>query len=55
MPFCQLFRFADKYDIIMMILGTFGALALGAATPVFIYLWGKFTDVFEQGGDAMVE
>ena len=42
-------------DIIMMIFGTFGALALGAATPVFIYLWGQFTDVFGQGGDAMVE
>ena len=42
----ELFRFADSYDYIMMVLGTLGAVGLGASTPLFILFWGDFTDVF---------
>ena len=50
-----MFRFADKFDILMMVLGTFGGLALGASTPVFILFWGQFTDVFNSSIDVIVE
>jgi hypothetical protein len=49
-----MFRFADKYDKIMMVIGTFGGLALGAATPVFILFWGQFTNVFSLSTDIIV-
>lgn len=39
----------------MMLIGTLGGLALGAATPVFIYFWGQFTDVFSQPPDVIVD
>jgi ATP-binding cassette subfamily B (MDR/TAP) protein 1 len=42
----SMFRFADKYDYLMMGVGTFGALCLGASTPLFILFWGDFTNVF---------
>jgi len=41
-----MFRFADKYDVFMMIVGTFGGLALGVCAPIFILFWGQFTNVF---------
>lgn len=44
--FFELFRFADSYDYIMMVLGTIGAIGLGASTPLFILFWGDFTNVF---------
>jgi ATP-binding cassette, subfamily B (MDR/TAP), member 1 len=50
-----LFRFADKWDYLMMTLGTLGGLGLGAATPVFILFWGNFTDVFSSGPDVIVD
>ncbi len=49
-----MFRFADKYDKIMMFVGTFGGLALGATTPVFILFWGDFTNVFSSSIDSIV-
>ena len=55
MPFFSLFRFADNFDILMMVIGTIGALALGASTPVFILIWGEFTDVFGLAPDLIVE
>lgn len=45
-PLLKMFRFADKYDYIMMAFGTLGAICLGAATPLFILFWGDFTNVF---------
>ena len=54
-PFFSLFRFADNFDILMMVIGTIGALALGASTPVFILIWGEFTDVFGLAPDLIVE
>jgi ATP-binding cassette subfamily B (MDR/TAP) protein 1 len=39
----------------MMFFGTIGALALGAATPLFILFWGDFTNVFGSSTDQIVE
>jgi len=50
-----MFRFADSYDKLMMVLGSFGGLALGASTPIFILFWGEFTDVFSSNIDVIVE
>ena len=38
----------------MMFFGTLGALGLGAATPVFIFFWGQFTNVFGESVDQIV-
>jgi ATP-binding cassette subfamily B (MDR/TAP) protein 1 len=50
----QLFRFATKADIILMVLGSIAALAMGASLPAFALLWGSMTDSFAEGGDTMV-
>ena len=50
-----MFRFADKTDYLLMFLGTFGALGLGASTPLFILFWGDFTNVFGDSMDTIVE
>lgn len=44
--FCQMFRFATKFDIILMICGTIGAIAMGVAFPAFAYIWGDMIDSF---------
>ena len=49
-----MFRFANKTDYILMIVGSIAALAMGAALPAFALLWGQMTDSFNKGGDAMV-
>ena len=47
-------RFADKFDYFLMIIGTFGGLALGVCAPIFILFWGQFTDVFGSSVDQIV-
>jgi ATP-binding cassette subfamily B (MDR/TAP) protein 1 len=41
-----LFRFANKTDYILMVVGSIAALAMGAALPAFALLWGSMTDSF---------
>ena len=43
--FCQ-FRFADNIDILLMVLGTIGALANGIALPSLMIVFGEMTDSF---------
>jgi len=38
-----------------MIFGTIGALLVGGATPMFIYFWGEFTDVFQLSTETIVD
>lgn len=45
-PFFSLFRFADRTDYILIIVGSIFALALGAALPCFVLFWGDMTDAF---------
>jgi ATP-binding cassette subfamily B (MDR/TAP) protein 1 len=54
-PFLKLFRFATKADIILIVIGSIAALAMGAAMPIFALLWGSMTDAFAKGGDEMVD
>lgn len=42
-------------DIILILVGSLAALSMGAAIPVFDFLWGQMTDTFAKGGDPMVE
>ena len=50
-----MFRFADKLDIIMMTVGTVGALCLGASTPLFVMFWGDFTNTLSESSDNIVD
>ncbi len=52
--FCELFRFATKFDYILMIMGSIAAIAMGVAMPAFAYIWGSMTDSFTTI-DNMVE
>ncbi|XP_028548541.1 ABC transporter B family member 4 [Dendrobium catenatum] len=49
LPFYRLFGLADSIDIILMILGTAGAIANGAAMPICMLLGGKITDSYGAG------
>jgi ATP-binding cassette subfamily B (MDR/TAP) protein 1 len=44
--FFKLFRFADRIDMFLMVIGSIAALADGAAMPLFVLLWGNMTDAF---------
>ncbi|CAF4068150.1 unnamed protein product, partial [Rotaria sordida] len=44
--FSSLFRFANKIDIICIIIGTFAALAHGAAFPLMLLVFGNLVDIF---------
>lgn len=45
----ELFRFAKKADIILMVVGSIGAAAMGVAMPSFALLWGNMTNSFGSG------
>ncbi|KAL0853858.1 hypothetical protein Bca101_059010 [Brassica carinata] len=46
--FHKLFAFADSFDIILMILGTIGAVGNGLGFPIMTILFGDVIDVFGQ-------
>ncbi|KAG8384714.1 hypothetical protein BUALT_Bualt04G0147000 [Buddleja alternifolia] len=46
LPFYQLFSFADKYDYILMISGSLGAIIHGSSMPVFFLLFGQMVNGF---------
>ncbi|KAH7281015.1 hypothetical protein KP509_36G025500 [Ceratopteris richardii] len=43
-PVYKLFSFADKLDYLIMLIGSLGAAAHGAAVPVFFIFFGKLID-----------
>lgn len=45
-PFYKLFSFADTADILLMILGSVGAVANGAALPISTILFGRIVQSF---------
>ena len=47
-PFIKLFSFADSTDILLMILGTIGALGNGISFPIMSILFGDLTNSFGQ-------
>ncbi|CAI7780581.1 unnamed protein product [Closterium sp. NIES-53] len=44
----QLFKFADKWDILLMIVGSVCAVGLGMAMPMISLLFGELTNAFGQ-------
>ncbi|CAI5470840.1 unnamed protein product [Closterium sp. Yama58-4] len=44
----QLFKFADKWDILLMIVGSVCAIGLGMAMPMISLLFGELTNAFGQ-------
>ncbi|KAK4409876.1 ABC transporter B family member 19 [Sesamum angolense] len=46
LPFYQLFSFADKYDYLLMISGSIGAVIHGSSMPVFFLLFGEMVNGF---------
>jgi ATP-binding cassette, subfamily B (MDR/TAP), member 1 len=45
-PFYKLFAFADSKDVVLMLLGTVGSIANGAALPFMTVLFGNLIDAF---------
>ncbi|XWS32858.1 hypothetical protein CRYUN_Cryun22dG0026200 [Craigia yunnanensis] len=46
LPFYQLFTFADKYDYLLMISGSLGAIIHGSSMPFFFLLFGEMVNGF---------
>ncbi|KAL6960744.1 ABC transporter B member 19, partial [Sarracenia purpurea var. burkii] len=46
LPFYQLFSFADKFDWLLMISGSLGAVVHGSSMPVFFLLFGEMVNGF---------
>lgn len=51
-PFTGLFRYADGMDVLLMVLGTVGALANGVSQPVMTVIFGQVINAF---GDATID
>lgn len=47
-PFYKLFSFADSLDILLMIIGSIGAIGNGIGTPIMTILFGDLVDSFGQ-------
>ncbi|EGC38102.1 ABC transporter B family protein [Dictyostelium purpureum] len=45
-PFFKMFRFANKVDILLMVLGTLGAMANGVSMPAISIVFGRLMNVF---------
>ncbi|KAK4792228.1 hypothetical protein SAY86_022663 [Trapa natans] len=50
-PFHKLFSFADQFDIILMIVGTIGAIGNGVCMPLMTILFGDLVNSFGQNQD----
>ena len=47
----ELFSTADNNDIFMMILGTFGAISVGASLPIMMVILGQMLDSLNTTAD----
>ena len=45
-PFTALFRYADGTDVLLMLLGTVGALANGVTQPIMTVIFGQVINAF---------
>ncbi|KAG1334931.1 ABC transporter B family member 9 [Cocos nucifera] len=53
-PFFKLLSFADKKDVVLMVLATIGALFNGMAMPIMTKIFGELVDAFGVNDRAMV-
>jgi ATP-binding cassette subfamily B (MDR/TAP) protein 1 len=44
--FMSLFRYADGTDVVLMILGTVGAMANGVSEPILMVIFGQVINAF---------
>lgn len=49
--FFELFSFANNYDYLLMVIGTFGAFGHGLAYPMFYFFFGKVLNSFGANQD----
>ncbi|XP_074659631.1 ATP-dependent translocase ABCB1-like [Tubulanus polymorphus] len=49
----ELFRFADKVDVLLMIVGTVSAVTMGCSFPINLVVYGEVADIFV--GDAQTK
>jgi len=56
-PFFKLFAFADSTDILLMVIGTIGAIGNGSGLPIMTLLFGQMINSFgsNQQNDNVVE
>ena len=47
-PYSKLYRFADRTDAVLMVLGIIGAMANGVILPSFAIIFGEMMDSFQQ-------
>jgi len=45
-PYHRLFLFADSTDIILMVVGTIGAIGNGLGMPLMTFIFGELIDTF---------
>ncbi|KAI4384908.1 hypothetical protein MLD38_002993 [Melastoma candidum] len=53
-PFHKLFSFADSTDVLLMVIGTVGAVGNGLGVPLMTILFGQIIDSFGQNSQADV-
>ncbi|KAG2591011.1 hypothetical protein PVAP13_5NG450640 [Panicum virgatum] len=53
--FTGLFRYADGTDILLMLLGTVGALANGVTEPIMTLIFGRVIDAFGGGATEVLQ
>ena len=53
-PFHKLFSFADRLDVILMIMGTIGAIANGLSQPLMTLIMGQLINSFGSSDQSNV-
>lgn len=53
-PFHKLLSFADRLDVILMIVGTIGAIANGLSQPLMTLIFGQLIDSFGSSDQSNV-
>ena len=48
---CSLFRFATGTDVVLIVVGSICASAMGVALPAFSILWGDMTNSFGNSSE----